>query len=338
MDFGLLPPEVNSNRMFRGPGSEPMLAAATAWDALGSALYSTEISLVSAVSGLRSELWHGPAATSMAEAIRPLVAWMATASIRAHHTAAQARSAVAAYDAALKAMVVPTQITENRARLRALVAANQLAQCTPAIAAVEAHYSEMWAQDAHAMYRYAHHAAMATRLVAFPVPDVEGTTRDAGTESPGPPGAQTALYKAVPQALDRLAAPTPPPGTFPAEGPDSVDDQADWLPSSEAAPMSAAAGLVAKFAKADADGRGATGRPLPASVQAWFSGSPAPWGRRLRATCTRATPAAQSDPGPAATVGGLSVPQAWVDKAPPRRAPILPLLASRFTPAPHRTP
>ncbi|MDP7739319.1 PPE family protein [Mycobacterium paragordonae] len=335
MDFGLLPPEVNSNRMFRGPGSQPMLAAATAWNALGSALYSTEISFVSAISGLRSEVWHGPAATSMAEAIRPLLAWIATASIRAHHTAAQARSAVAAYETALTAMVVPTQVTENRARLRALAAANRLAQCTPAIAAVEARYSEMWAQDAHAMYRYARHAAMATRLLAFPVPDAAGTpAADSGRSAP--PGVQAALYGAVPQALDRLATPTAP--DEPLSAPGTVDDPADWDSSSTASPMSAVAALASEIAEPDTGRRGTRGLPLPLPVQAWFNGCPAPGGRRLRATCTPATPDTQSHLGPAATVGGLSVPQAWVDTAPPRPAAIVHLLASRFTPTPHRTP
>ncbi len=35
MDFGALPPEINSARMYAGPGSGPMLAAASAWDVLG---------------------------------------------------------------------------------------------------------------------------------------------------------------------------------------------------------------------------------------------------------------------------------------------------------------
>ncbi len=34
MDFGALPPEIISARMYSGPGSAPMLAAAAAWDLL----------------------------------------------------------------------------------------------------------------------------------------------------------------------------------------------------------------------------------------------------------------------------------------------------------------
>jgi PPE-repeat protein len=32
LDFGVLPPEINSGRMDAGAGSGPMLAAASAWD------------------------------------------------------------------------------------------------------------------------------------------------------------------------------------------------------------------------------------------------------------------------------------------------------------------
>ncbi|MBY0440739.1 MAG: PPE family protein, partial [Mycobacteriaceae bacterium] len=32
MNFFVFPPEINSARIFSGPGSSPMLAAASAWD------------------------------------------------------------------------------------------------------------------------------------------------------------------------------------------------------------------------------------------------------------------------------------------------------------------
>ncbi len=44
-DFGALPPEINSGRIYSGPGSAPLLAAATAWDALASELQTTAASL-----------------------------------------------------------------------------------------------------------------------------------------------------------------------------------------------------------------------------------------------------------------------------------------------------
>ncbi len=32
MDYAVLPPEINSARIYAGPGSGPMLAAASAWE------------------------------------------------------------------------------------------------------------------------------------------------------------------------------------------------------------------------------------------------------------------------------------------------------------------
>ncbi len=47
MDFAFLPPEVNSGRMYTGPGAGPMLAAAAAWDDLAAELSSTAASYAS---------------------------------------------------------------------------------------------------------------------------------------------------------------------------------------------------------------------------------------------------------------------------------------------------
>ncbi|MDI3314987.1 MAG: PPE domain-containing protein, partial [Mycobacterium sp.] len=37
-DFAALPPEINSARMYAGPGSGPMMAAASAWNSLAAEL------------------------------------------------------------------------------------------------------------------------------------------------------------------------------------------------------------------------------------------------------------------------------------------------------------
>jgi PPE-repeat protein len=88
MDFGALPPEINSRRMYAGP-------------------------------------------------------------------ARQASTAAMSDKTAFAATVPPPMIAANRDLLVSLVAGNDLGQNTPAIAATEAHYAEMWALDAAAMYRYA---------------------------------------------------------------------------------------------------------------------------------------------------------------------------------------
>ena len=75
MDFGALPPEINSGRMYSGPGSAPMLAAAAGWDELSGELYSAAASYSSVISGLTGGSWTGPASASMAAAAATYVAW-----------------------------------------------------------------------------------------------------------------------------------------------------------------------------------------------------------------------------------------------------------------------
>ena len=148
MDFAMLPPEINSGRMYAGPGSGPMLAAAAAWDGLAAELYSAATSFQSVISGLTAGPWLGPASASMAAAAVPYAAWMSTTAAQAEQTAAQAKAAAAAYETAFAATVPPPVIAANRSLLMALIATNVLGQNTPAIAATETQYAEMWAEDA----------------------------------------------------------------------------------------------------------------------------------------------------------------------------------------------
>jgi PPE-repeat protein len=169
MDFGALPPEINSGRMYVGPGSGPMLAAAAAWDGLADDLSSTATSYQAELENLTGT-WEGPSSTSMASATAPYVTWMTATAAQAEATANQARAAVAAYESAFVETVPPPVIAANRALLMMLIATNILGQNTPAIAATETHYMEMWAQDATAMYGYAGSSAAASQLTSFTEP------------------------------------------------------------------------------------------------------------------------------------------------------------------------
>lgn len=178
MDFAVLPPEVNSARMYAGPGSGPMLAAAMAWDELAAALQSAADSYQAEITALTSGPWVGPSAASMVAAITPYVEWMRTTGAQAEETANQARAAAFAYEAAFAETVPPPVVTANRTLLAELVATNILGQNTPAIATTETQYAEMWARDTAAMYGYAGSAAAATRLTPLTPPE-RTTTSDA---------------------------------------------------------------------------------------------------------------------------------------------------------------
>jgi len=167
MDFAFLPPEVNSGRMYEGPGSGPLLAAAAAWDGLATELHTAATSYGAVISELTAGPWLGAASAAMTAAAEPYVAWMQSTAMQAEQTATQAKAAAAAYEVTFAAMVPPPLIAANRTLLQALVATNLFGQNTPAIAATETHYAEMWAQDATAMYGYAGASSAATTLTPF---------------------------------------------------------------------------------------------------------------------------------------------------------------------------
>jgi PPE-repeat protein len=178
IDFGALPPEINSGRMYCGAGSAPMMAAAAAWDGLAAELGSSAAGYSSVTTELTSSPWLGPASRSMMAAVTGFVAWLSAAATLAGAAGMQAKAAAAAYEAAFAMTVPPPVIAENRALLMTLIATNFFGQNTAAIAATEADYGEMWAQDATAMYTYAGSAATASRLAPFTEPTQ--TTDQAG--------------------------------------------------------------------------------------------------------------------------------------------------------------
>jgi PPE-repeat protein len=72
-DFGGSPPEINSERMYSGPGSGPMSAAAA--DGLACRLFDVAAGDRSVTARLEDG-WHGPTATAMILAAKPHIGWM----------------------------------------------------------------------------------------------------------------------------------------------------------------------------------------------------------------------------------------------------------------------
>jgi PPE-repeat protein len=332
VDFGALPPEINSGRMYAGAGSGSLVAAAASWEGLASELGSAATSYRAVVSDLTGGAWVGPSSLSMAAAAAPYAAWMSTTASQAEQTASQLASAIAAYETAFTATVPPPIIAANRASLASLVATNIVGQNTPAIAATEAKYAEMWAQDAAAMYGYAGASAAATTVTPFNPPPP--TTNPAGTgtqaaaltqAAASPAGATQNMLAGVPNTLQSLSS---------AVSPDSATTAILSVLKTPA--NQALEGLVGNLGAniippVQVSGFLASG--LSNSFTPLYGGIPA-----APAAAQLAAPAAglgglapdlagsygpgmggagvSAGLGQAATVGGLSVPQSWATASP----------------------
>ena len=299
MDFGALPPEINSGLMYSGPGSGPMLAAAAGWDRLSGELYSAAASYSSVISGLTDGSWRGPASASMAAAAATYVAWMGTAATQSEQAATQARTAASAFESAFAATVPPPLIAANRAQLAMLVATNFLGINTPAIMATEAQYAEMWAQDAAAMYGYAGSSAAAATLTPFTAPQQNtnpaglGAQGAAVTNSTGT-SAGTSVETIIQQILDNINK---------ALEPDVVNSGISAYATIPSIILSALSSL---------SGSGGTAAESTAAaltdVSAGLSKVASTLGSAGSAQVGGAVSAAI---GRAATVGALSVPSTW---------------------------
>ena len=220
MDYGALSPEFNSGRMYAGVGSGSMLTASAAWASLAAELRYAAGSYGSVISGLIGGPWLGPSATAMAAAAAPFVAWLSIIAGQAELTATQIQAAAAAFEAAFAMTVPPWVIAANRAQRMMLVATNLFGQNTPLIAALDAHYGEMWGQDAEAMYSYAAQSAAITAQVT-PTAPAPQTTNLSGLAAQGANGGQVVgtstatgvqstlsqLVSTVPTTLQSLASP-----------------------------------------------------------------------------------------------------------------------------------
>jgi PPE-repeat protein len=329
MDFAVLPPEINSGRMYAGPGSGSMVAAAAAWGGLAAQLHSTATAYSSVISGLTAG-WQGPSSAAMAAAAAPYAAWMSATAEQAEQAAAQARAAATAYQTAFAAMVPPPVIAANRGQLASLVATNLFGQNTPAIAATEAQYADMWAQDAEAMYGYASSAAVATQLAPFT--EAPQTTNPAGPagqaaaviHAVGTSGgtnaksALTQLMSAVPHALQSTAAPgagSPPSSIATIAGAVETINGIVSGPGQASVVVTIlnSLGQYAQYLSGILDGSaGASSQGLGALAAGLGSGVPA----QASAGFGAAGSAVSVGMGNAGVVGALSVPPSWAAATP----------------------
>ena len=214
LDFAALPPELNSARMYSGPGSGPMLAAAAAWNTMAAEMRSAAASYGSVVTELTGAGWLGPSSMSMLAAAAPYLAWLNATATQAEQASGQAFSAATAYESAFAMTVPPPAIAANRSQLAMLVATNVFGQNTPAIAATEAQYAEMWAQDAGAMNGYASASSTASQLTPLAAPP--STTNADGVATQANTVAQVAQTPAgsVQSALSSAGSGSSSPGSL----------------------------------------------------------------------------------------------------------------------------
>ena len=339
-DFGALPPEINSTRMYTGSGSAPMMAAAAAWNNLAAELTTNADASQSVISTLTDDEWRGPSAAAMATASRPYVAWMHTTAAAAQNAANQAMASAAAYEAAFAMTVPPPVVVANRVQLAALVATNILGQNTPAIAVAEAHYGEMWAQDAAAMYGYAGTSASAGKLA--PLSDPASTTNPGGlggqsaavAQAGGTSAGLPALVSGLPTAMQSLstplsgaAAPASALSDFFSNSlvqniPNGIFDMAAWngfngIVTGILYAHTADAGLISQGLAPAFGGLGIAGwlpGPLPTAALTGVGGTPVLAGM-----------------GEASAVGKLSVPAGWSAATPVEPAAAGPLAGSGWT-------
>jgi PPE-repeat protein len=364
MDFGTYPPEVNSLRMYTGPGAAPMLTAAQAWQGLAAELHSAASSYQSVVSGLTAGPWLGPASASMAAAAASYVAWLNATAAQAEETAAQAKTAAAAYQTAFTSTVPPQMVAVNRSLLTTLVATNLFGRNTQKIAANEAQYAEMWAQDTAAMYGYAASSASATSLTPFNPPQQNtnpgGTvgqsaavTQATGTAAGNAQSTIQQAFSAVPSSLQSLATATPAAASSAASDPlGTLSDLISIFLDAPSAIATFAAdipfGVIGVVAlPLDIIGAG-TGLHTDKIVSGWDGEEPWPDTGEQPPTAFPARITGPIGPSPATalsaglgeanTVGALSVPPTWAVATPAVKPisytlPALPATAASAAPA-----
>ncbi|MCV7147043.1 PPE family protein [Mycobacterium riyadhense] len=306
LDFAVLPPEINSARIFSGAGSSPLFTAATAWEGLGADLQSSVSAIQSLLTDLTGGPWTGPASMAMAAAAAPYVSWLSAAAAQAELSAAQARAAATAFETALAATVHPAAVAANRVSLLSLIATNFL----------------MWAQDVGAMVAYYTGAtSVASTLTPFSLPpaslaglssQVTGFASQVGAQVAG---AATAASAAVSPMLEGAVAGVP--GAVTAVQSAAAAVPAESLMSAAQMGMYPASMMLGPLMQlgqsANASSAGLASAGLAAADMPKFAGDVAP---AMKGLGGGAGLGAAADLGKARLVGAMSVPPTWEGSMP----------------------
>lgn len=355
IDYSMLSPEINSGRLYSGPGSTPMMTVASAWRGLASEISSALTSCETTITQLVDEQWMGPASASMTAATKPYLTWMADTAAKAEDAATRATAAAAAFEAAHAATPPPAVIAANRAQQKQLVATNVVGQNSAAIMASDAQYFQMWAQATNVMYSYAASSAEATKVTPFNEPNQttnpDGTANQAAavSQANGTAAGNTAqtaqAISSLPNALQTLTTPgtadagLPPPtwaGLLEAIGRNASINGVTSLATYPLNGLMSFTGTSAAFTPAsliptmttffsgggfNALGGGAAGAGIGALLA---PGGPlsslGALGGGAASAFTASAPAVSAGVGQATLVGELSAPATWAAAVPAAEA------------------
>lgn len=342
VNLSVLPPEVNSALIYSAPGWEKLGAAASEWECFATGFHSIAVSFKATFAGLLTN-WPGPAGIWMAGAAAHYASRMTLLAAQAAGACANAKAAEKTFKTVFGMAVPPLVIAANRSWLATLASNNLLGQNAQAIAATEAHYLEMWAQDAVAVNGYvrAFHSEVNTSLSSKPAPPTPAsTTPPAKVTHDRPPAIFTSPATEIRWALSSLmeegwlpdnvgeltsrgAASPGSPGGGPSDA-SSASERLAMYPVGmlvQAAQMSPT-GAEELRAKSNGlfNGFGRLVDYVPGLGADRVSGQPMAWVAEISAQMTRAR-----------TLGALSIPPTWVSAASElgRTAPQLPQVMGR---------
>ncbi|MFI6218500.1 PPE family protein [Nocardia brasiliensis] len=198
VDFGALPPEVNSARIQPTGGFMPMMAASGAISAMSGALNTMAAVSQGSMAEMGSS-WRSRASEAAQERFGQHTGWFHQQAGVAAAAAPLVARLADAYFFALMTMPPLGVIVANRIAGMSLAVSNVAGQNTPAIAANEAAYYQMWIQAQAVMYKYAGEAISALGALPPPISPPPQIGGGLGTgPSPGAAGGDGATPTAGP--------------------------------------------------------------------------------------------------------------------------------------------